>query len=132
MCRDPMPNKARKWAARPWHGCRSWPKRSGQGLTPCASGLSPATRHQLEGAGGQGHQGAILGTNFAAREADGAAAPLAVGGGDEITAAGRDVVQREIDGGHAEGRGVMRAAGRGRSEERRVGKECRSRWSPYH
>src|SRR5215469_17834538 len=25
-----------------------------------------------------------------------------------------------------------RGAGRGRSEERRVGKECRSRWSPYH
>jgi len=25
-----------------------------------------------------------------------------------------------------------RAATRGRSEERRVGKECRSRWSPYH
>src|SRR6266487_2255800 len=24
------------------------------------------------------------------------------------------------------------AAGTGRSEERRVGKECRSRWSPYH
>ena len=24
------------------------------------------------------------------------------------------------------------AKGRGRSEERRVGKECRSRWSPYH
>src|SRR2546429_2407283 len=23
-------------------------------------------------------------------------------------------------------------AARGRSEERRVGKECRSRWSPYH
>ena len=23
-------------------------------------------------------------------------------------------------------------AERGRSEERRVGKECRSRWSPYH
>ena len=23
-------------------------------------------------------------------------------------------------------------AGRSRSEERRVGKECRSRWSPYH
>ena len=22
--------------------------------------------------------------------------------------------------------------GQGRSEERRVGKECRSRWSPYH
>ena len=24
------------------------------------------------------------------------------------------------------------ARSRGRSEERRVGKECRSRWSPYH
>ena len=24
------------------------------------------------------------------------------------------------------------AKGVGRSEERRVGKECRSRWSPYH
>src|SRR5438132_5761378 len=31
-------------------------------------------------------------------------------------------------------RGVDRGRGRagGRSEERRVGKECRSRWSPYH
>ena len=28
---------------------------------------------------------------------------------------------------------VVVVAGRGgRSEERRVGKECRSRWSPYH
>ena len=26
----------------------------------------------------------------------------------------------------------LRAGGRLRSEERRVGKECRSRWSPYH
>ena len=26
----------------------------------------------------------------------------------------------------------LRAKGRQRSEERRVGKECRSRWSPYH
>ena len=25
-----------------------------------------------------------------------------------------------------------RSAGKTRSEERRVGKECRSRWSPYH
>ena len=25
-----------------------------------------------------------------------------------------------------------KAANDGRSEERRVGKECRSRWSPYH
>src|SRR3989454_5556822 len=27
---------------------------------------------------------------------------------------------------------VERLGARGRSEERRVGKECRSRWSPYH
>ena len=26
----------------------------------------------------------------------------------------------------------FQSAGKGRSEERRVGKECRSRWSPYH
>ena len=26
----------------------------------------------------------------------------------------------------------LRKAGQSRSEERRVGKECRSRWSPYH
>ena len=27
---------------------------------------------------------------------------------------------------------AVEALGRVRSEERRVGKECRSRWSPYH
>ena len=34
------------------------------------------------------------------------------------------IVTRSVDQG--------RAAGLDRSEERRVGKECRSRWSPYH
>src|SRR6476646_10986685 len=36
--------------------------------------------------------------------------------------------------GEAVGRHVENAKdpGRARSEERRVGKECRSRWSPYH
>ena len=34
---------------------------------------------------------------------------------------------------HARGGGEpAREAIKGRSEERRVGKECRSRWSPYH
>ena len=28
--------------------------------------------------------------------------------------------------------GQMNIGSRSRSEERRVGKECRSRWSPYH
>src|SRR2546427_6506406 len=30
------------------------------------------------------------------------------------------------------GKQLCRVRQRGRSEERRVGKECRSRWSPYH
>src|SRR2546425_10696208 len=39
----------------------------------------------------------------------------------------------EMDG-FASSKGViiMAATNRPRSEERRVGKECRSRWSPYH
>ena len=39
-------------------------------------------------------------------------------GGDEMPEVGRRDVALEWDG--------------RRSEERRVGKECRSRWSPYH
>src|SRR2546430_17699696 len=35
-------------------------------------------------------------------------------------------------GTEAEHSGIIRAGARFRSEERRVGKECRSRWSPYH
>ena len=30
------------------------------------------------------------------------------------------------------GKCVVLSGSRSRSEERRVGKECRSRWSPYH
>ena len=30
------------------------------------------------------------------------------------------------------GKGAIMKLGEERSEERRVGKECRSRWSPYH
>src|SRR5260370_29894575 len=37
-----------------------------------------------------------------------------------------DGIARAVSGGPAPGRT------RTRSEERRVGKECRSRWSPYH
>jgi len=32
----------------------------------------------------------------------------------------------------AAARALSRLVAGGRSEERRVGKECRSRWSPYH
>ena len=40
--------------------------------------------------------------------------------------------QIQVTGGEREGEGKGQSRGRGRSEERRVGKECRSRWSPYH
>src|SRR3712207_7244711 len=43
-----------------------------------------------------------------------------------IGSTGRDVVVAMIDTGH------YRHPFFKRSEERRVGKECRSRWSPYH
>src|SRR2546425_13241550 len=33
---------------------------------------------------------------------------------------------------NADGSGVTQLTSGDRSEERRVGKECRSRWSPYH
>src|SRR5471030_1819600 len=42
------------------------------------------------------------------------------------------LVRHEQGAGHA-AEGYARSTGKpGRSEERRVGKECRSRWSPYH
>src|ERR1043166_1688757 len=42
-------------------------------------------------------------------------------------------VHRAFDTGHVLRAGnVERTAPNARSEERRVGKECRSRWSPYH
>src|SRR5256886_7048518 len=39
---------------------------------------------------------------------------------------------REVAGHVLDATEMMPAAGVSRSEERRVGKECRSRWSPYH
>ena len=43
-----------------------------------------------------------------------------------ITMFGYKLAAKPADKGHPFGHGRMR------SEERRVGKECRSRWSPYH
>src|SRR2546426_10497223 len=50
---------------------------------------------------------------------------------------GRPVAYRIIDGTtleitYRDVPGIAEAEVLGRSEERRVGKECRSRWSPYH
>src|SRR3712207_7039529 len=40
-----------------------------------------------------------------------------------------DEDERGVEGQHTE---ISWGVSEGRSEERRVGKECRSRWSPYH
>ena len=37
-----------------------------------------------------------------------------------------------IEAGEAAAAGIRKVYSEARSEERRVGKECRSRWSPYH
>src|SRR3712207_8570350 len=63
------------------------------------------------------------------------AAPLEMPGGRGVVVAftdveDRDQAERELRGRRdilAEEQAALR-----RSEERRVGKECRSRWSPYH
>ena len=44
--------------------------------------------------------------------------------GSGISFTDRQAVKRDLR--------IMIKAGTTRSEERRVGKECRSRWSPYH
>src|SRR5258705_9638521 len=43
-----------------------------------------------------------------------------------------DLLLHDMGDALADGRPDFKASGRQRSEERRVGKECRSRWSPYH
>ena len=44
----------------------------------------------------------------------------------------RDLVQLRVSGIRCAVNAVGGIGARSRSEERRVGKECRSRWSPYH
>src|SRR2546425_10462531 len=56
--------------------------------------------------------------------------------GDRLRTVVRSVLDRFMDalknGGHQAAIEDETATAGGRSEERRVGKECRSRWSPYH
>ena len=64
---------------------------------------------------------------------DGAVGRAAVPSGAS-TGAYEAVEMRDGDADRYAGKGVLKAvdAVNFRSEERRVGKECRSRWSPYH
>ena len=48
--------------------------------------------------------------------------------GDDITAVSRWIATSTI----SETSATVERSASARSEERRVGKECRSRWSPYH
>src|SRR2546430_4576153 len=82
----------------------------------------------------------VTGVQTCALPISGAAAPE----GAAPLLAGDDVQPRRIRGAHRESpaelpllhaRALLSARerpGAERSEERRVGKECRSRWSPYH
>src|SRR3989449_1072015 len=50
----------------------------------------------------------------------------------KVVASGDDATEASESHEQAERLQAIRVTGVGRSEERRVGKECRSRWSPYH
>src|SRR5690349_23811585 len=52
--------------------------------------------------------------------------------GEQVVAAFRDHFKVPLIVADAKERFLTRLAGHTRSEERRVGKECRSRWSQYH
>ena len=53
--------------------------------------------------------------------------------GEQLMKSGKEYRWKKHDSVTVSGnRWYRHSQGRGRSEERRVGKECRSRWSPYH
>src|SRR2546422_10868834 len=80
---------------------------AGAGERAAGEGGGGGVRKEVDGAGGEGRGGDRVG------DGGGAAGGGAGGEGGRVAAHGGD------------GRVL-------RSEERRVGKECRSRWSPYH
>ena len=56
-----------------------------------------------------------------------------IGGVAVVAVIGATIIGRSLAGAPAkDGETASSAEVRSRSEERRVGKECRSRWSPYH
>src|SRR5256885_6545459 len=63
---------------------------------------------------------------------DAALRPPARRGGERVRPAPGSHELRQRPGRAQARRTAARARAPGRSEERRVGKECRSRWSPYH
>src|SRR3712207_9505008 len=51
---------------------------------------------------------------------------------DGVTAEAARILKMNVEGGTGTAAQIGCPAAGKRSEERRVGKECRSRWSPYH
>ena len=51
---------------------------------------------------------------------------------EQLAAVGLELVEHDPQTGEVVNNPAPAASGSARSEERRVGKECRSRWSPYH
>jgi len=49
-----------------------------------------------------------------------------------VISTGSAIPQKDKDKNKDKGKGQSLEQSKPRSEERRVGKECRSRWSPYH
>jgi len=82
------------------------------------------------GASVAGGGAVVAGGGGGAGAASAAAGGAGVGGAGAAGAAGAGAGGATATGAGAAGAGAAGAGGR--SEERRVGKECRSRWSPYH
>ena len=82
----------------------------------------------------RGETAAAIGLSAAALALPAALAPVweRVVGRVMTGPARSDARSRAYDGAAQGGAGAAGGASRSRSEERRVGKECRSRWSPYH
>ena len=50
----------------------------------------------------------------------------------DLTEIGKSSISQYLSGKNEPSKDRKQEIARARSEERRVGKECRSRWSPYH
>jgi len=94
---------------------------AGRGGTGGTGGGTSGGNGSGSGAGGAGGQDTSTGSQQHLQGSDGADLFGGTGGGGGG------------GGGYVGGGGASASTrARGRSEERRVGKECRSRWSPYH
>src|SRR2546430_8694755 len=99
---------------------------------PNAAELAPTGEGQLRAVGGPGRR--VAGT-LSIAQTDGTAA-VCIHDEDATTQAGPTADESQLGPVRRPRQAVHRAPGaerkERRSEERRVGKECRSRWSPYH